>query len=334
MNSMSYLDLHRQVSPDIEAEIEAALERLGPASDAVKDAVSKLLQHQKLKHPLSVLPLLVHAIETGTPRPAIPVSAVHVLWWTSACYLDDLADGQGATITGDLGENAALLASIISGNVLPLQVVQSQQVPDSVRSALTAELLNGWIIATEGQLLDMRGDVGNASRKSVITAYRGKSGGPFGMITAMAATLSGAKSERINLWREFGDIFGVLWQIFNDQEDILSGRNEDLMNGTVTYLLACAIEEASPQSRERILGLCAASRNSDQARSELADLLLAPAVLHQYHEDVDSFRDEAYRVLDELGGDEDYLPALRQLVDLSAQMLLPADLISTGAASK
>ncbi|MCP3818752.1 polyprenyl synthetase family protein [Streptomyces sp. A3M-1-3] len=323
---MSYSDLHRQFSPDVEAEIEAALERLGSSSDAAKNAVAKLLQHQKLKHPLSVLPLLVHAIETGTPTPAVPVSAVHVLWWTSACYLDDLADGHAVTPAGDFGENEALLASVISGNMLPIQIIQSQQVPESVRSALTAELVNGWIVAAEGQLVDIRGDVGSATRKSAITAYRGKSGGPFGMITAMAATLSGAKSERIELWREFGYVFGVLWQIFNDQEDILSGRNEDLMNGTVTYLLACAIEEASPHSRERILGLCAASRNSGQARSELTDLLLAPANLHQYREDVDEFRDEAYRVLGELGGDEDYLPVLRQLVDLSAQMLLQGNL--------
>lgn len=182
--------------------------------------------------------------------------------------------------------------------------------------------MNGWIVATEGQLIDMRGDSGSATRKSVITAYRGKSGGPFGMITAMAAALSGVPRERIDLWREFGYIFGVLWQLFNDQEDIVSGRNEDLMNGTITYLLACAIEEASPQSRERILGLCANSKNSGQARSELTELLLAPAILRQYHEDIDKFRDDAYCILGELGGDENYLPVLRQVVDLSAQMLL------------
>ncbi len=323
MNSMSYLDLHRQVSAEVEAEIEAALERLGPSADAVRSAVGKLLKHQKLKHPLSVLPLLVHAMETGTPGPAVPVSAVHVLWWTSACYLDDLADGQGAPRADGLGANEALLASVVSGNVLPFHIIQSPRVPEPVRAALTAELVNGWTAAAEGQLSDIQGDVGSATRKSVITAYRGKSGGPFGMITAMAATLSGTTSERRELWREFGYLFGVLWQMFNDQEDILSGRNEDLMNGTVTYLLACAIEEASPQSRERILGLCAVARNSGDARSELTALLLAPSVLQQFHEDVDAFRDEACRVLDELGGDEDYLPVLRQLVDLSAQMLLP-----------
>ncbi|MFJ1602268.1 hypothetical protein ACIOHS_02655 [Streptomyces sp. NPDC088253] len=29
--------------------------------------------------------------------------------------------------------------------------------------------------------------------------------------------------------RDFGDVFGILWQMFNDQEDMLSGRNEKLL---------------------------------------------------------------------------------------------------------
>ncbi|WP_329012720.1 polyprenyl synthetase family protein [Streptomyces sp. NBC_00690] len=322
MSSLSYLELHRQVSPSIEAEIDSALDRLGPSSSAVKSAITKLLHHQKLRHPLSVLPLLVHAIETGTPRPAIPLSAVHVLWWTSACYLDDLADGNGGTKVEDLGENEALLASLITGHMLPVQVIQSQEVPDSVRGALTAEITNGWIVAVEGQLDDMRGDVGGATRKSVITAYRGKSGAPFGMITAMAAILSGAERNEIERWREFGYVFGILWQMFNDQDDILSGRNEDLLNGTVTYLLACAMEGATPESRAEILALHTVAQESVRARSELTDLLLAPAVLRRYRQDINGYRDEAYRIVNDMGGDPHYVPVLRQLVDLSAQMLL------------
>lgn len=322
MSSTSYLDLHQQVSLSIEAEIESALERLGPSSTAVRSAITKLLQHQKLKHPLSILPLLVHAIETGTPRPAIPISAIHVLWWTSACYLDDLADGQGGTKIAELSENEALLASLITGHMLPIQVVQSQQAPEQVRSALTTEITSGWIAAVEGQLDDMRGDIDRAARESVIAAYRGKSGAPFGMITAMAAILSGANAEKIEQWREFGYVFGILWQIFNDQDDILSGRNEDLLNGTVTYLLACALEDASPQGRADIMDLYESSQSSHQSRSELTDLLLRPSVLSSYHRDIESFRKEAYRILTDIGGDESYRPVLRELIDLSAQMLL------------
>ncbi|MEV0225418.1 polyprenyl synthetase family protein [Streptomyces sp. NPDC050704] len=160
---------------------------------------------------------------------------------------------------------------------------------------MTAEILDCAITAAEGQLGDMRADVDHATRGSVVTAYRGKSGAPFGMITAMAAALAGAEAERIELWREFGCTFGILWQIFNDQEDITSGRNEDLSNGTVTYLFACALEAAPLESRERILDLHADARTSAASRSALTGLLLAPAVLRLYEEDISTFRGEASR---------------------------------------
>lgn len=326
MNSMSYLDLHREVSQDIDAEIDTALERLGPLAGTTRNSVAKLLEQRKLRHPLSVLPLLTHAIETGNPKPAIPLSAVHLLWWTSACYLDDLADADGASISGELTENEALLASVITGNSLPIQILLSQDLPESARSALITEILNGWIIGVDGQIDDMRGDIGCASRKSVVETYRGKSGAPFGMITAMAAIFSGTTAEKVELWREFGYVFGILWQIFNDQEDILSGRNEDLLNGTVTYLLASVVEDASPDDRERILGLCAAAGRSHQARTELDGLLRTPTALARYRAEIDVFRAEGHRILDELGGDETYLPVLRHLVDHASQMLLEADL--------
>ncbi|WP_246113504.1 polyprenyl synthetase family protein [Streptomyces montanus] len=326
MNSTSYLDLYETFSVDIETEMEGGIERLGPSYDAVKNAMAELLRHQKFKYPLQVLPLLVHGVETGNPKPAVPLSAIHVLWWTSACYLDDLADGQGAGTSRALGENEALLAAVISGNALPLHIIQSQPVPESVHNALTAELVKCWIAGTEGQLSDLRGDARGATRNSVVTTYRGKSGAPFGMITAMGAILAGAESERIELWREFGYVFGVLWQMFNDQEDILSGRNEDLRNGTVTFLLACAIEQAcmhsSPHSSEELLDLHSASRKCEQARSELATALLAPSVLHRFQEDLDRFREDALRILGKLGGDENFLPVLRRLVEESAELLL------------
>lgn len=327
MNSMSYLDVHRKLSEEIDEAMAAALAPLRASAPTTGEAVATLLRHRHLKHPLSVLPLLVHAAETGDPRPALPLSAVHVLWWTSACYLDDLADGHGRELSGALGADEALLASVVTGNVLPIQLIQAQRIPEAVRGALIAEVVNGSIIGTDGQLDDIRGGIGRATRKSVVEVYRGKSGAPFGMITAMAAILSGASRERIAEWREFGYVFGILWQIFNDQEDILSGRNEDLLNGTVTYLLACAAEDASPPARTQLLALCAAAGSSAGARSRLSGLLHGPDLLRRYGEDIDGFRDEAHHLLDTLGGDATYLPVLHQLVDHSARMLLEAALV-------
>lgn len=323
---MSYLDIHRQFSPDIDAEMAATLERLAPQAGAVRAAVTELVRNREFKYPLSVLPLIVHAVETGAPEPAVPLAVVHELWWTSACHLDDLADGQSAHLAGGLGRAEALLAAVVSGSPLPLLVVQSQAVPESVRGALSAEIVTCMIAATEGQLSDLRGDAATATCDSVVMAYRGKSGAPFSMVTAMAAEWAGVEKGRVELWRDFGNVFGILWQMFNDQEDIVSGRNEDLRNGTVTYLLACALEAPSSRSAERVLRLHADARDSHDARAELVDALLAPVVLGRYEDDINKFRGEAHRILDELGGEEPYLSVMRNLVDDSSRMLLRAGL--------
>ncbi|MFE2877135.1 polyprenyl synthetase family protein [Streptomyces roseus] len=335
MNCITYVDLHRHVAQDIQAELEAAISTLTPASGAgaAGNAVSRLLRHQKMRHPLSVLPMMVHAIETGDPGPAAPLAAVHLLWWTSACYLDDLTDGHGTTSSEGISQDEALLASVLSGTVLPIRIVRSLPVPAALRVALTAEIATGWAVGAEGQLTDIGADAAHATRNSVIETYRGKSGGPYSMITAMAALLAGASDERVELWREFGYIFGILWQLFNDQEDILTGRNEDLRNGTVTYLLTCALDDAATRAdRQDILGRSTAARRCGQARAELGRVLLAPDVLDRYAADLDAFRGEAHRLLSVLGGDERHLPVMRHLVDHSARMLLRARPVPAAAA--
>ncbi|NXY98036.1 polyprenyl synthetase family protein, partial [Streptomyces sp. BR123] len=222
-----------------------------------------------------------------------------------------------------IDRNEGLLASVLTGTVLPLRIIRSLPAPTAVHDLLTAEIATGWAVGAEGQLTDIGSDPARATPQSVITAYRGKSGGPFSMITAMAAILAGADSARVGLWREFGYVFGILWQIFNDQEDILSGRNEDLLNGTATYLLACTLEDSrEPGARDHVLALSAAARNSGPARAELARILLSPAALHRYRADLEAFRADAHRILGVLGGDEQYLPVLRHLVDHAGAMLL------------
>ncbi|WP_244216969.1 polyprenyl synthetase family protein [Streptomyces carpinensis] len=322
MRAVSYTDVHREWAVQIEAGRHAALDLLGPAAPTVRAAVAGLLRQRTFAYPLSVLPLLVHAAETGALEPAVPLAVVHELWWTSACCLDDLADAHATHPAADDDDSRALLAAVIAGNPLPLLVVQSQQIPPSLRPTLSAEILRCWIAATEGQLKDLHPQAATATRASVISTYRGKSGAPFAMITAMAAELAGAGAQRVRLWRAFGDEFGVLWQLFNDQEDILSGRHEDLLNGTVTYLLACALEQADPHAAQRVLALHRAAPTSAHARAELTGLLQTPAVLHRFASDIAGFGDRAHRILDRLGGDQAHLRVLHDLVDRSSATLL------------
>ncbi|MER7760288.1 polyprenyl synthetase family protein [Streptomyces sp. NPDC097619] len=340
---LTYRELHHALGPAVQAELTALLDGLGPDAPGVRLAAAALLRARTFGHPLETLPLLVHGVETGDPEPAVPLAAVHLLWWTSACHFDDLADA-GAAPTGTApgreagapGPEAALLAAVLCGTVLPLRILQSSPLDPAVREALSAELVRGAVSGAEGQLADLHPDPAGAERGTVLATYRGKSGGPFGMITAMAARLAGADAPRTALWREFGEVFGLLWQLFNDQQDLLTGRNEDLANGTVTYLLAGALEDAATPVRQRLLTLAAAARTpalatpaavraACAARAELAAHLQHAAVLDRFHADLRALRAHADRVLTRLGGDEDHLPALRALTALaSAPLLRPA----------
>lgn len=63
-----------------------------------------------------------------------------------------------------------------------------------------------------------------------------KNGAPYGMACALPARLSGAQEERVTQWQDFGTALGLLGQLRNDQEDLVTGRDEDARNQTATYL--------------------------------------------------------------------------------------------------
>ncbi|MEU6161955.1 polyprenyl synthetase family protein [Streptomyces sp. NPDC047130] len=306
MPSLTYQELHAGHADGIRAELAAALELTGPPGSLLRTSCERLLRRQPMRYPLSVLPLAVHGAETGDPEPALPLAAVHLLWWTAACRMDDLADADALTrhrAEAFLGSGPeASLTTLAVGTLLPLRLLDSPRLPRAVRRDLGAELTSCGLAAVAGQLADLGGGRGEPRRDAVLATYRGKSGAPFAMITAMAALLADAGPARTALWREFGDLFGVLWQLFNDQEDITSGRHEDLRNGTVTHLLACAAECAPPRDAARLRVLRPAARTSAAAREELLAVLLGEPVVDRFRRDLDAYRAMAHDVLDRLAG--------------------------------
>ncbi|MDH6224064.1 polyprenyl synthetase family protein [Streptomyces sp. MJP52] len=323
MPSLTYQDLHARHADAIRAEVAAALGLAGPPGDLLRSSCEELMRRQTMRYPLSVLPLAVHGAETGDPEPALPLAVVHLLWWTAACRLDDLADAEAAGAGPAPSGHEAVLTTLAAGSLLPLRLLDSPRLPAPVRPVLTAEFTACGLAAVAGQLADLRGCTSDVPRReAVLAAYRGKSGAPFAMITAMASLLAGAEPERTLLWREFGDLLGILWQLFNDQEDITSGRHEDLRNGTVTHLLACAHEAASPADSARLHCLRAAARTSPQARAELLELLLSGPALEGFRQDLETYRSRSHGVLDRLSGRDPYASCLYDLIGQASRLSL------------
>lgn len=262
------------------------------------------------------LPLLVHAAETGDPAPAVPIAAVHALWWRAANALDDTADGDAVGTLYGAPTGAMLLAALDCGYVLPLRLLTGLGVPQSMRSALLADFMDGWTAAHNGQIRDLVHEAGTVDCDAVLATYRDKSGSAYRMAAGMSARLAGCDDDRIRSWRRFGTTLGLLAQIRNDAEDVADGPAEDLKNGTATYLLARLLDSASEPHRQDLLAQLRRARHDLAARQDLRRQLLDRREL--VHEHIEELRIEAHAILDDLDGDPLFVDALRTRVDAAA----------------
>ncbi|SFN27555.1 Polyprenyl synthetase [Actinomadura madurae] len=269
------------------------------------------------------LPLLVHGAETGDPAPAAPVAVIHLLWWASARYLDDLTDAASAEGAASRTVEAPaagkkILTALAVGGQLPGRIIAGLPAGAAVRAALADEVSRGWLDAVDGQLRDLTERPPVASPGSVLRGYERKTGAPYAMAAASAACLAGVGGRRVDGWRAYGRALGVLRQLVNDQRDLASGRHEDLANGTATYLLVHLLAALPAARRREALALHAAARRSASARAELTAWMLDDEIIESYAASVAPLVERAHGLLDGLGGDPGCVRELHRLVDETA----------------
>jgi geranylgeranyl pyrophosphate synthase len=218
------------------------------AEREVADLVGGLLASARSRGAASTVeimvrfPLLVGVAAGGDLATGRDAAVVHVLWWTAARYLDDLADDDGRTEPAT-DPHRGVLAAIGAGNQMPLRVLAAAPVAADVRIALIGELTRCWSDASTGQLFDYSARPAEVTPTEVLAAYGGRTGAPYGMAAAMAARLAGADDDLAARWREAGRRFGVLRQLVSDQRDLVTGRDEKLRNRTATLLLTTYLAE-------------------------------------------------------------------------------------------
>lgn len=262
-----------------------------------------------------MLPVLVFGAETAAPMRATPVALIHTLWWAAARFLDDMIDSPQLARHHPAEFNRGVMTAIAVGNYLPLGILGDLAVSDGVRFRLATEYGDGCIDALGGQLTDQLLDAQNATPDDVLRNYAGKTGAPYGMSAALAAQLADCDADRIDAWRSFGRALGVLRQLVNDQRDLVTERDEDLRNGTATYLLAHLLATVSPARRAELLGLHRQARTSEQARAELKRAMMAGDVISSYAETIAPIIGAAHDALASLGGDPPCVTGLAGLID-------------------
>jgi len=262
-----------------------------------------------------MLPVLVFGAETAAPMRATPVALIHTLWWAAARYLDDMIDTPQLAQSDPAEFNRGVMTAIAVGNYLPLRIFGDLAVSDAARFRLVTEYGNGCIDALSGQLTDLVLDAETATLDDVLRNYEGKTGAPYGMSAALAAQLAECDADRVDAWRSFGKTLGVLRQLVNDQRDLVTERDEDLRNGTATYLLVHLLGTVSTARRAQLIGLRGQARASEEARAELRRAMLAADTVSSYAETIQPIVRTARDTLASLGGDPQCVTELAGLID-------------------
>ncbi|WP_181787111.1 polyprenyl synthetase family protein, partial [Streptomyces phytophilus] len=333
----------RAAFPCVQQYLDGLIDRFYGVRHPMLDASMRTLVARGRRDPQEfALPLLVHAAVRGSTEPAVPVAAVHALWWRAANALDDAVDGGGDD--GDAGAgagagprsygmagSAALTATLECGYGLPLRVLATLPVPEALRRALTADYLDGWTAACDGQLGDLLNEPDAVGPDEVREVYRKKSGAVYAMACVLAARLAhgagaavpGPRADEVAAWGEFGEVLGILAQLRNDHEDLHGGTGEDLRNGTATYRLAQLLHRTDRAAGDRARLLLGRAADSEPHHRELTELLGSPEVLRPCNRLLAELRHRAHALLDVLSPASPYTALLRARVDAEARPLDP-----------
>ncbi len=262
-----------------------------------------------------MLPVLVFGAETAAPMRATPLALIHTLWWAAARYLDDMIDTPQLARSDPAEFNRGVMTAIAVGNYLPLRIFGDLAVSDAARLRLINEYGNGCIDALGGQLTDLVLNAETATLDDVLRNYEGKTGAPYGMSAALTAQLAECDADRVDAWRSFGKALGVLRQLVNDQRDLVTERDEDLRNGTATYLLVHLLSTVSTARRAELISLHRQARTSEKALAELKRAMLASDIVSSYAERIQPVVRAARDTLASLGGDPQCVTELAGLID-------------------
>ena len=290
-------------------------------TEVLRHAVSQLLETREAETAALAVPLLVHGIEAGEPDPAVTVAAAHHLWWLAAHVMDDVIDGGDLEYGGRITSGEAVMAAVVCASTMPVNML-TLDYPDIDLAVGVHEFLRAWAVSNDGQIRDLRNLPRTTSSSAVLQTYRHKNGAAYGMACGLAARISEVRPHHIDQWRAFGYTLGAMGQFRNDQEDLISGRDEDLRNQTATYLLVQLLHggEGSQESA-RWYELIQQAPSSSEAVMELKEAMLAPERVEAYLGTIAGLHAEAVQALDQLGVTGRYGDDLLQLVDAAAQPL-------------
>jgi geranylgeranyl pyrophosphate synthase len=239
--------------PTVQARLEAVdaeVHRLaaGALVPGMETATSQLLATGG-KRMRSVLLLLVHRTFGGSPTGAEITSAaavelVHVGSLAHDDLMDESTERRGVpTVNATWGTSMAVMV----GDRL---LARAGQAALSVSPAVADELIRALVELIEGQTLEMTDAYDlDRSQERALRSISLKTGALFRAGCVIGALCAGARGERLELARRYGDRFGLAFQVLDDLLDLVSTTEllgkpvgNDLRQGTYTVPLLRALD--------------------------------------------------------------------------------------------
>lgn len=276
------LELYRE---DIYGAIETNLSVITPESLQEASLYLTKAGGKMLRPNLAI----ISAIAVGGKKEhALGVAAALELIHTFSLIHDDIMDDddmrRGKPSVHKVWDEAI---AILAGDTLfskAFEIIintdQGEVSPDRINGAL-ATVADACVKICEGQALDIsfegRYDVSFDEYSHMI--YK-KTGALIAAATKAGAIVGGADDETVGIMYEYGRLIGQAFQIQDDYLDLISDEDElgkpvgsDIVEGKMTIIVIKALEEASPEDKEKLLKILKGD-NTSQADVDVAmDLL-------------------------------------------------------------
>ncbi len=237
----------------------------------------------------ALLPLLTAEAFGQAPAKMVPFGAACEMLHNATLVHDDLQDGDmvrrgQATVWNKFGKAQAInLGDAMFYYTLLLE--QRLQVPAERRERCAGRILQETLRVIDGQEREFQLKQEQApTLQDYFRMVEGKTSGLFALPMAGTAEVLGADSQVVDGLAQAAHHMGVLFQIQDDVLDIYGDkgrdmRGSDLAEGKRSALVVHALENASPEDRDRLLSIV----NRDRAETTPDHVLDVIALFERTH---------------------------------------------------
>lgn len=275
-------ELDRIMSGELERWRSADIERLWSLTAA------QLRRRGKQLRPLLSFMMADHL--GGDPAAAIPAAASVEFYHVASLILDDVQDHAEVrrgepTVSVSAGASTAVNVALFVRS-LSYHVVHQGTVQDVAQRLLIHQELDH---AATQLILGQSIDIG--WHEKWYESYRefpyqrmieGKSGALFGCAAAVGACAAGASPDEVRAARDYGVLFGVLYQMVDDYLDVFGAEGvlrrpqfEDFREGKMTAPVICLLSALQDQGHEQEAALVLAGLSGHGPPAEGWGWLLA-----------------------------------------------------------